>query len=86
MIYLALIHQERAENGQPCWGVSFPDVPGCITYADNHDTDHDIQARAAEALGAHLESLQRHGEPIPAPSAFVRVGDAWGVFLVRVEV
>lgn len=84
MIYLALIHQERTERGGLCWGISFPDVPGCITYADNGDSDQTMQARAAEALGAHLQSLREHGEPIPPPSLCIRTGKAWGVLLVSI--
>lgn len=58
----------------PCEGkisVTFPDVPGCITFGD------DIRAAfayAIEALALHLEALAEDGLNIPEPSG---ASEAW---------
>jgi antitoxin HicB len=46
--YIALIHKSPT-----CWGVSFPDLPGIITAADD-----DALARAAEVLAFAFEDWQ----------------------------
>ncbi len=64
--YIALIHKEPGSE----FGVSFPDLPGCVTAGDNLDEARDM---AAEALAFHLEGLDQDGEPIPEPSTLEAV-------------
>ena len=59
--YIALIHKDADSD----YGVSFPDLPGCITAGSTLD---EARAMAAEALALHLEGLAEDGDPIPAPS------------------
>lgn len=52
-----LIHHENA-----LYGVSFPDLPGCVS-AGNSFTE--MLAMGAEALSIHLESMVEDNDPIP---------------------
>lgn len=56
---VALIHGE--EGG---YGISFPDVPGCISAGDTID---ETLANGAEALAFHLEGVLEDGDPMPTP-------------------
>lgn len=58
--YIAVVHEE---NGN--FGVSFPDLPGCITAGESlgEALDH-----ALEALAMHIEGMQEDGIDIPTPS------------------
>ena len=58
--YIALIHKEPGSD----FGVSFPDLPGCITAGA---TLEEAREMAAEALAFHLEGLAQDGEAAPAP-------------------
>ena len=60
--YIALIHKEPAS----AYGVSFPDLPGCVSAGDTLD---EARAMAAEALAFHLEGMIEDGDTIPSPSA-----------------
>jgi len=60
--FIALIHKEAKSD----YGVSFPDLPGCITAGRTLD---EARALAAEALAFHLEGMITDGEPIPEPSS-----------------
>lgn len=44
--------------------VTFPDVPGCATFAPDFA---EAVARANEALSGHLAFLRAEGDPVPAP-------------------
>ena len=59
--YLAVL--EPGEDGS--YGISFPDLPGCFSYAENL-----VQAghMAAEAASLHVYGLERDGDEIPAPA------------------
>lgn len=57
--YVALIDGEAGRLG-----VSFPDLPGCVTMGAS---EHEALAKAGEALAFHLDGLRRHGLPVPAP-------------------
>lgn len=46
--------------------VSFPDLPGCLTCAQDTET---ALSRAKEALGLYLFDSEQSGETIPAPSS-----------------
>jgi predicted RNase H-like HicB family nuclease len=64
--YVALIHKEDASD----YGVSFPDLPGCVTAGGTLD---EVRAWAEEALAFHLEGLAANGEAIPEPSSLEAV-------------
>jgi predicted RNase H-like HicB family nuclease len=64
--YIALIHKDAGSD----FGVSFPDVPGCVTAGFDLD---DAQRMAEEALALHLEGLKEDGDPIPEPSSLETV-------------
>ena len=61
--YIALIHKEPDSD----FGVSFPDLPGCVTAGSTLD---EARTFAAEALGVHLDALADDGETMPPPSTF----------------
>ncbi len=64
--YIAIIHKESDSD----FGVSFPDLPGCVSAGADLD---EAQAMAAEALAFHLEGMTADGEKIPSPSSLERV-------------
>ena len=64
--YIALIHKDADSD----YGVSFPDLPGCITAGSTLD---EARAMAAEALALHLEGLQEDGEAVPEPSSLEEI-------------
>lgn len=60
--YIALLHKEPKSD----YGVSFPDLPGCITAGRTLDK---ARAMAVEALGPHLQGMTEDGDAIPEPSS-----------------
>lgn len=60
--YIALIHKEAGSD----YGVSFPDLPGCITAGVTLD---EAKAFAEEALALHLAGMAEDGEAVPEPSS-----------------
>ena len=64
--YIALIHKEAASD----FGVSFPDLPGCVTAGTTLD---EARAFAEEALALHLAGLAEDGEAAPEPSTLEAV-------------
>ena len=56
--YVALVHKDKGTS----YGVSFPDVPGCISAGDTLDG---ALANAAEALTGHLALMRADGDSIP---------------------
>lgn len=61
--YIALVHKDNGTS----YGVSFPDVPGCISAGD---TFEQALANAAEALTGHLALIAADGDPLPRPRSF----------------
>jgi predicted RNase H-like HicB family nuclease len=61
--YIALVHKDDGTS----YGVSFPDVPGCIAVGD---TFEEAVASAAEALAWHFAAMRTDGEPVPSPRSF----------------
>ncbi|CAM3413746.1 type II toxin-antitoxin system HicB family antitoxin [Saccharibacillus brassicae] len=45
--------------------VSFPDLPGCVTFGETAEEAH---AEAREALEGFMYELETDGDPIPNPS------------------
>jgi predicted RNase H-like HicB family nuclease len=56
--YIALVHKDKDTS----YGVSFPDVPGCISAGDTFEEAMD---HAAGALAGHLAVMEADGDPIP---------------------
>jgi len=61
--YIALVHKDEGTS----YGVSFPDVPGCIAAGD---TFEEAVANASEALAGHFALMKADGDAIPAPRSF----------------
>lgn len=61
--YVALVHKDAGTS----YGVSFPDVLGCISAGD---TFEEAVANAAEALAGHLSLMEKDGDPMPVPRSF----------------
>ncbi len=61
IVYLAIL--ESAEEGG--YGVSFPDLPGCISYGK---TFEEAVKMAREALDLHIYGMREDGIDIPEPS------------------
>ena len=61
--YIALVHKDEGTS----YGVSFPDVPGCISAGD---TFEDAIENAAEALAGHLALMRADRDVIPVPRSF----------------
>jgi predicted RNase H-like HicB family nuclease len=64
--YIALIHKDAGSD----YGVSFPDLPGCVTAGVDLD---DARRMAEEALALHLAGMAEDNEPIPEPSSLEAV-------------
>jgi predicted RNase H-like HicB family nuclease len=56
--YIALVHKDSDTS----YGVSFPDVPGCISAGDTFEEAIDS---AAVALAGHLAVMEADGDAIP---------------------
>jgi len=57
-----IILKPEPEGG---YTVLVPSLPGCITYGK---TLEEAKKMAVDAIKAYLESLKKHGEPIPDDS------------------
>jgi predicted RNase H-like HicB family nuclease len=68
MEYIAYLHKDKDSD----FGVSFPDLPGCITAGR---TLEEARAMAVEALTAHLEGIVEDGEAVPEPSTLDQLAD-----------
>ncbi len=60
MRYVAFIHKDP----QSSHGVSFPDLPGCISAGDTAD---EALRSAGEALAFHVAGMEADGEMAPTP-------------------
>ena len=58
--YIGLVHKDVDSD----YGVSFPDLPGCVTAGS---TIEEAREMAAEALALHLDGLAEDGALIPLP-------------------
>ncbi|HTP93486.1 MAG TPA: type II toxin-antitoxin system HicB family antitoxin [Xanthobacteraceae bacterium] len=61
--YIALVHKDLGTS----YGVSFPDVPGCIAAGD---TFEEAITNASDALTSHFAVMKADGDAIPAPRSF----------------
>ncbi|MFB3892987.1 MAG: type II toxin-antitoxin system HicB family antitoxin [Phycisphaerae bacterium] len=53
---------EQDEDG--VFVATCPTLPGCISQGQTRD---EAKANIVEAISGYLESLRKHGEPIPPP-------------------
>ncbi len=60
MKYRTFIEQD--EDGK--FVATCPALPGCVSQGD---TRAEARANVADAIRGYLESLRKHGEPIPPP-------------------
>jgi len=84
LAYFAVIHKDE----ESAYGVSWPDLPGCVSAADSLG---EVDAQAREALQFHIEGMREDGEELPAASSFEKVYEThkadegfYGVALVSV--
>jgi predicted RNase H-like HicB family nuclease len=61
--FIALVHKDEGTS----YGVSFPDVPGCVSAGD---TFEEAVQNAAEALAGHLALMAKDGDLLPQPRSF----------------
>ena len=66
MEYLVVF--EKADDGS--YSAFVPDLPGCVSCGESIA---EAQSMIQEAISVHLDSLRRHEEPIPKPSAVARM-------------
>ena len=62
MRYLIVLH---TEEGRDDYGVTVPDLPGCVSGGD---TLVEALGNAEEAILCHLDGMVADGEPVPNPS------------------
>ena len=58
MRFIAFVHKEP----DSCYGVSFPDVPGCTSAGDTLD---EALANAIDALSGHIRLMEADGDAVP---------------------
>jgi predicted RNase H-like HicB family nuclease len=56
--YIALVHKDKDTS----YGVSFPDLSGCISAGDTFEEAID---NASQALAGHLAIMEADGDPVP---------------------
>ncbi|GHB50286.1 HicB family protein [Pseudovibrio japonicus] len=59
-MYIAAVHN-APDN---CFGVSFPDLPGCVSAGD---TLENAKKNAIEAVSLHLSGMEQDGDANPLP-------------------
>ena len=82
--YIALVHKDK----NSCFGVSFPDMPGCFAAGD---TPEEAFADAVTALSFHVEGILEEGMEISFPRSLEDLSadkefmeDADGAFIMMV--
>ena len=68
MEYIAYLHKDKDSD----FGVSFPDLPGCVTAGR---TLEEARTMAAETLTLHLAGMVEDGEALPEASTLDRLVD-----------
>jgi predicted RNase H-like HicB family nuclease len=62
MRYPVVIHKDPQSD----YGVTVPDLPGCLSAGETLD---EALQEVVEAIETHLEGLLMDGEPIPTPQS-----------------
>ena len=82
--FIAIVHKDATSD----FGISFPDVPGCVTAGNSIDEAKDM---AHDALSLHIKGLLEDGENIPTPSKLEDImadpdySDAVAILVVTAE-
>jgi predicted RNase H-like HicB family nuclease len=76
--YVALIHKDLDSD----YGVSFPDLPGCISAGSTLD---EAMAMAKEALALHIEGLIDADEDVPAPTPADNIDRNGALLIAAIE-
>ena len=63
MRFPIVIHKDK----DSCYGVTVPDLPGCISAGDTLDKAFGM---AREAIHGHVETMIMDGLPVPKPRSF----------------
>jgi predicted RNase H-like HicB family nuclease len=74
--YIALVHKDKGTS----YGVSFPDVPGCISAGDTFEEAID---NAAVALAGHLAIMEADGDLIPRARSLEELKGMWSSLKIR---
>lgn len=68
MRFIAFVHKEP----NSCYGVSFPDVPGCTSAGDTLD---EALSNAVDALSGHIRLMEADMDAIPTPRTLEEICD-----------
>ena len=68
MRFIAFVHKEP----NSCYGVSFPDVPGCTSAGDTLD---EALSNAVDALSGHIRLMEADMDVIPLPRTLEEICD-----------
>jgi predicted RNase H-like HicB family nuclease len=60
------------ERGPTSYGITVPDLPGCVAVGESLD---EAQALIREAIDAHVAFLRDEGQPVPQPATQVEYVD-----------
>ena len=60
------------ERGPTSYGVTVPDLPGCVAVGESLDEAH---ALIREAIDEHVAFLRDEGQPVPEPATQVEYVD-----------
>ena len=71
------------EEQSPAIGITFPDLPGCVSCGEN---SIDALRMAKDALGLHLLGMEDDNENIPEPSNILSIEHEKNQSVVLVEV
>ena len=71
-VYPALVVRDLDEAANSCFGVVFPDLPGCVTCGGS--LEHAARM-AYEALALHVGSMAGYGDTLPESSSLGAVPD-----------
>ena len=68
MRHIAFIHKDPGS----CYGVSFPDFPGCTSAGDSLD---EAVANGVEALSGHVRMMEADGDVVPVPRTLEEIAE-----------
>ena len=74
-----LIHKDADSD----YGVSFPDLPGCVTAGR---TVAEALSMAKEALTLHIDNMLEHGEEIPIATPADKIDRDDALLVVPIDV
>ena len=77
--YLAIL--EPNEDGS--YGISFPDLQGCFSFAE---TLTEASQMAAEAASLHVYNMELDGEAIPTPSTTLPKEETEGMIVMPITI